>query len=287
MKQIFSVLLVFALLLTCCPGTYAATAGSIILQEDVADDMTISTDTLLDLNGHTVRGVVTVAKGCTLTVKDSQTDDYTIADEIGYGQLQYVTGNVVAAEGYLQIDEADGISFHKVDLVLTTVTLRTENAGIYYGGKFFGDEVIAKKVDRFGIALRLNIAPDARYMKISSAYSWYEGFTAGAEGNTVSGTVLNNVMKKGLTKAENEARSQYKIYGRAYIRTTDGQYIFGQSQNYSFMKVVQLTDEQWKTMTQTQKNAFNALYNRFKSIMESWHLPNFNAEVNGDIDMPI
>jgi len=288
MNRILAALVACVLLLTCCPCLSAgAAADTMVLQETISEPLTVITDTTLDLNGFCVTGTVTVADGCTLTVKDSQTDDYTVEDEAGYGKLLCVIGNVAAADGYLQITEKDGLSFHKVDLRLTSVTLRPENAGIYYGGKFFGDEVVAANVDRFGIALRLNTAPDARYMKTSSAYSWYEGFAAGATGNTVTGTVLNDVMKKGLTTAENKARAQYKIYGSVYIRTTDGQYIFGQSQNYSFMKVMQLADAQWKTMTQVQKNAFKALYNRFKSIIEGWYLPNYNAEVNGDIDMPI
>ena len=287
MKKIFAALFSFVLLLNCPYLNISATTDRVVLQGDVSEPFSVDVDTVLDLNGYTVSGEIAVAEGCTLTVKDSQTDDYTVTDAAGYGKLLRVTGNVTAAEGYLQITEEDGLSFHKVSLSLTSVTLRTENAGIYYGGKFYGDEVVAANVDRFGIALRLNTAPDARYMRTSSAYSWYEGFAAGAAGNTVTGTVLNDVMEKGLTTAENKTRAQYKICGSAYIRTTDGQYIFGTSQSYSFMKVMQLADAQWKTMTQAQKNAFEALYNRFKSVMEGWDLPNFNADVNGDIDMPI
>ena len=285
MKRIFAALMVFTLLLTCCSGMQVtATENTILLQEDVTEDMSISADTLLDLNGYAISGVVTVAEGCTLTVKDSQTDDYTIADEEGCGMLQKVMGNVTAADGYLQICEADGMSFHRVDLRLTSVTLRPENAGIYYSGAFFGDEVVSANVDRFGIVLRLGVAPTAAYMRTSSAYSWYENFHSGAAGNAVTGTLLKDVMKKGCTTAENTQRSQSKIYGCAYIRTKDGQYLFSASVAYSFMQVVQQADKQWPKLDQTQKDAIKSLYNRFESIIGVWYLPNVN---DTDIDIPI
>ena len=51
--------------------------GIIVLQED-AQDVTVSRDVYLDLNGHNVADVTVT--GGTLYVSDSQTDDYTVAD---------------------------------------------------------------------------------------------------------------------------------------------------------------------------------------------------------------
>lgn len=287
MKRFCAALLSLALLLTCCPGVYAAeTTGVMTLRGDVAEAVAVNEDTVLDLNGFSITGTVTVAEGCTLTVKDSQTDDYTIEDDGGYGKLTDVAGNVVAADGYLQISEG-GISFHKVDLRLTSVTLRPDVAGIYYNGEFFGDEVVAENVKHFGIALRLDKAPDAAYMKTSSAYSWYDTFEAGADGNTASGTLLKNIMLKSCTTAENNKRSQSKIYGSAYIRTKDGHYIFSQSQNSTLKQVTEKADTQWRKLTQTQKNAIKKMYDRFESVIGTWHLPNYNEDINGDIDIPI
>lgn len=284
MKRFCAALLSLALLLTCCPGVYAAeTTGVMTLRGDVAEAVAVNEDTVLDLNGFSITGTVTVAEGCTLTVKDSQTDDYTIEDDGGYGKLTDVVGNVVAADGYLQISEG-GISFHKVDLRLTSVTLRPDVAGIYYNGEFFGDEVVAETVEHFGIALRLDKAPDAAYMKTSSAYSWYDTFEAGADGNTASGTLLKNIMSKSYKTAENKSNSQRKIHGSAYIHTKDGRYIFGESQPYTLMRVTQLADAQWSKLTQDQKNAIKKMYDSYESIISTWYLPNIN---DTDIDIPI
>lgn len=263
----------------------AAAAGAVVvLEADTDEAVVIDKNITLDLNGFSVLGAVTVADGCTLTVKDSATDDFTVADAEGYGKLEAVAGTVKAAGGYLEIREADGISFHKVELQLTTVTLRPETVGIYYTGEFRGDQVVAANVDAFGIALRLKKAPDADYMRLSSACSRYYDFVAGTEGNTATGTLLKNVMRKGRPAAENKSNSQTKIYGAPYIRTNDGQYHFGTAVNYSLMQVTREADKQWDKLDETQKNAVMKMYNSFESIISTWYLPNIN---DTDIDIPI
>ena len=205
----------------------AVAAGTeLILHGEIEEDINIDKSITLDLNGNSIIGSMTVTRDCILAVKDSQTDDYTVRDEAGYGKLMHISGNVIAASGYLKITQEDGISFHRINLALTTVTLRPEEAGIYYSGGIYGDEIVADNVDVFGIALRLDKSPDAAYMRTSSAFSRYNAFSAGADGNTASGTLLKNVMRKGRPTSENKSNPQRKIFGTPYIHTTDGLYYF-------------------------------------------------------------
>ena len=297
MKKILSFVLALVVLCSCLPGAAATeTAGlqaqvdaakagaTITLQADETEAISISKNLTLNLNGFSVLGQITVAEGCTLTVKDSATDDYTVEDAKGYGKLATVSGTVVAARNYIQLKEAEGISFHKVSMTVTKATLRPAEVGIYYTGEFYGDEVVADQVEVFGIVLRLKVAPDAAYMRTSSACSRYYNFKAGSAGNTATGTLLKNVMRKGRPTAENNTNSQLRIYGMPYLRTQDGQYYFGSGVNCSFMKVVQEADAQWKSLDQTQRNALQKLHDNFKSIMSEWLLPNLHP---GDIDIPI
>lgn len=297
MKRFFCVLMALVLLCSCLPSAIATSeAGlqsivdsakansTITLQADADEAVVIDKNLTLNLNGFSIYGQVTVADGYTLTVKDSATDDYTVEDAQGYGKLASVSGTVKAARNYIQLQEAEGISFHKVSMNVTKVTLRPAEVGIYYTGAFYGDEVVADHVEVFGIALRLKLAPDADYMRITSACSRYYNFKAGSAGNTATGTLLKNVMRKGRPTGENQTNSQTRIYGMPYLRTTDGEYFFGTTVSQSFMKVMQDAEGQWKDLTQTQKDALSDLYNKFKSIMESWVLPNMQP---GDVDIPI
>ena len=51
--------------------TSAADMCAVMLQKDITDDLVITQNTYLDLNGHTIRGNVTVADGCKLVILDS------------------------------------------------------------------------------------------------------------------------------------------------------------------------------------------------------------------------
>ena len=129
MKRILSFLCMLAMLLSVVnPAAFAAeeTAGAetIVLEAD-ASNVTVNRDTIIDLNGHNLDGVTVT--GGTLYCMDSQTADYTVADGV-YGHVTNVTGNVKAAEGYLQV----GDSFHAVNLDIYAMTLRASDVGVYY-----------------------------------------------------------------------------------------------------------------------------------------------------------
>ena len=163
------------------------------------------------------------------------------------------------------------------------MSLRPECAGVYYNGSFHGDELVAENVRCFGIALRIKQAPDAVYMKHSSAFSRYEDFKAGADGNTATGTLLRGVMKTENTATVNDSQSKQRIFGSAYILTGDGQCIFGEAGSRSLMEQVQATDVMWKTLTAAQKSAVEAMLKTYSSVTEKWYLPNI---YNTDIDVP-
>lgn len=257
---------------------------TMILQQDVAEDATIDKNLTLDLNGFSVAATLTVADGCTVYVQDSQTDDFTVEDPEGYGTIAAFFGKVLPKDGYMQVTQEAGVSFHRVRMALTSMTLRPECAGVYYNAAFSADEVAAENVKWYGIALRVGQAPDAAYMKRTNAYSWFRDFVPGEDVNTATGSLLKNVMVTGLSAQENDTRAKLKIYGSPYIMTMDGQYLFGECACRSFMEQVQAADALWGTLDATQKQAIRALYSRFSSVMENWYLPNMN---DTDIDVPI
>ena len=130
MKKLITTLCVMAMLLSVVnPAAFAAeetnsTEGIVVLEAD-ASNVTVNRDTIIDLNGHNLDGVTVT--GGTLYCMDSQTADYTVADGV-YGHVTNVTGNVKAAEGYLQV----GDSFHAVNLDIYAMTLRASDVGVYY-----------------------------------------------------------------------------------------------------------------------------------------------------------
>lgn len=254
----------------------------LVLPRSVSEAVTVGRDVAIDLCGFDIIGTVTVEEGCMLYCFDSQTDDYTVNDEAGYGKIQAISGNVqglpeqsgVAENGYLMITEADGVSFHRVTLQVTAMTLQASRAGVYYQCRFAGDEVVAQNVSRFGVALSIDGAPTEQ---APGVMSWFEGFRAG--NNNENSTLLHGVLKESRSAEANAQYAALPIYGRAYVLTNDGKYLFGTAVSRSLRQQVELIDQQWAGLTQEQKDALCQMYKTYAQIMRSWNLPNIAATI--------
>ncbi len=257
------------------------TSGVITLTED-AENLTVEVDTYIDLNGHSIAGV-TVVSGATLYVSDSQTDDYTVDDGI-YGTVTGITGNVQPKEGYVAIAE-EGMSFHRVDLAIKSMTLRPACAGVYYTSNFAADEVVAEKVESFGVALSVVGEPNAENLNTYCGYSVLHDFASGEEKN---GTLLTGIMDKANDAIVNAAHAATDIYGRAYIKTAEG-YTFGAVAVRSLQQQVEAIDAVYAKLNDTQKSSIQAMYNNFRDAMADWDIPNLHSEQLGNtvITVPV
>lgn len=273
-----------------------ANRNYIKLLADTSEPITVSHNTYLDLNGYCVSGAVTVEDGAVLYCMDSQTDDYTVADG-KYGKLcGSVTGTVEAVPfdtvssvedkdkndmhraGYLMVERDEGISFHRVNLKITAMSLRSKCVGVYYKSNFIGDEVVADETVSFGIALSVYDAPSAEIIDTYCAYSGFSPFVSGKDGNvnTSTGTLLQNIMKTENTPETNAENAQMDIYGCAYIKTKDG-YLFGKSDVRSLKKQVVAINGIWGNLTDVQKNAFLDMYEKYETVIKTWEIPVITA----------
>jgi len=276
-------------------GTYYATlakavadaqaGGTLKLCADLTENVTISKNLCIDLNGYDVSGTVTVANGCILYGFDSQTDDYTVNDEEGYGKITKVVGNVqglpeesaAAADSYLMVAEAEGVSFHRVNLQLTAMTLRASRVGVYYKSAFAGDELVAQKVAQFGVALSVSGAPTE---KNPGVMSWFNGFQPGINGCDTNSTLLHSIMKSNRPAKVNAANAAMPIYGRAYILTNDGQYLFGATVSRTLQEQVEAIDTMWSKLNAQQRAEVATMYQTYSNVMQNWALPNLKTLIS-------
>ena len=260
------------------------------LNEDLNTNATITKDVFLDLNGNDLTGSITVNAGATLYVMDSATDDYTVFDEAGYGQLAAtLTGtvlpvpeNTVSAPetvdnpyraGYIPMVRQEGISYHRINLQIDTMTLRPGSVGLYYQCPFLADEVIAEDIYSFGIALSVYGTPNADNMETECEYSANICFEGGKAGNMFAGTLLQNIMRTTNSDGINAGNAQTLIYGRAYVLTESG-YIFGQSVAQSFCDLVCGVDAVWNSLNIQQQQGVLELVRDYESVMSTWEIPN-------------
>ncbi len=259
--------------------------GILTLLQDVTANVTVEKDLCIDLNGKTIDGTVTVADGCTLYGADTSTDDY-VAE--GYSKVKVVCESDAkvegmpadydnAKDGYLMVTEGEYVSFHRVNLQITHMTLRAAEVGAYFKSAFAGDELVEERVESFGIVMSLVGEPTEENMKSDVNYSAFTGFEAGMNFNDATSTLLRGVMKESNAYLINERNANIPVYGRAYVLLDDGTYVFGNTVQRSFREQVEGADALWDTLDQDQKDSAVAMYNQYQKVMASWNIPEIKA----------
>ena len=276
----------------------------ITLRKDVATAR-IDKTVYLNLAGKNIASV-DVAEGVTLYCLDSETDDYDIDGDAtngfsGFGRIAAVTGKGKVAgveagmipvepteeyrngclDGYLMVEEDNGLSFHRVNLQITAMTLRAQedgaaevNPSVYYKSAFAGDALVAENVKTFGIALSVQEEPNAGNMGITNAYSWFEGadFNAGENNNNATSTLLKGVMKESNADLRNKTNANMPIYGKAYIQTENNEYVFGICVDRTLKQQTEAANQNWSDYDADKQATLTAMYDTYYKIMKSWSI---------------
>ena len=259
--------------------------GYIKLLKDESGSVAVNKTVYMDMNGYDLASV-TVKDGCTLYGMDSQTDDYTV-DEGEYGTIGSVSGNVrgvaeswtAAEDGYLEIVEDGKTSFHRVKLEIYAMTLRSDDVGLYYNSNFVSDEVVARNVKRFGVALSVMGVPDESNVEDIAQCSKFTTFKPGIGANTDSatGTLLKGVMKESNAQLVNKRNAAMPVYGRAYILTDQG-YTFGKYQVRNLQEEIEGVNSMWDELNATQIEKMLNLYEKFTYVMKKWNITRIITE---------
>ena len=266
----------------------AAEEGALVeLLKYVEGDITVRKNLHLQLNGNSIAGTVTVNEGKTLRCMDSATNDFDVKDG-KYGRITKVVGNVtgaaagqIAGDSYLKITEDSGVSFHCVRLQIYAMTLRVnatddkQEPGLFYKSYFKADEKAAPQIETYGVALSLFGAPTLENLETECSYTQFTGFESGALGNlgNRSSTLLTGILKETYSEKMNHRNLQLPIYGRAYAKTADGQYLFGAAVERTLAQQMQDIDPIIPDLSETQVTALVKTYNKFKEIFSDIQLP--------------
>ncbi len=291
-----------------------AAGSTIALQSDSVDNINVSKNLNLELNGHTVSGTVTVAEGVTLYVTDAATADYNITDN-KYGKIKIseeskgtVAGKPATDDNdvYLMLEEENGyVSFHAVDLNINIMSLKPELQGIYYKHEFVADESVTNLVKGdgcYGIALSLTEAAleDAALQEQLNATKDVEAegcvvkgesvvltrFTGNFGSSISTSTIVTGIMKEENGYTTNRRTSKTPICGRAYVRLDDGTYLMGATRKLTLQELVEAFDDQWSKLSSAQQNNLLRMYktNAYYKVMRYWDIPNIKNPTQSEVE---
>lgn len=273
---------------------YSLENGAIKLLDDV-ESVTVDKPVAIDLNGCDIEKLVTTGNGIVYGL-DSWTDDYQIEGDAesgytGYGKIKDTTDakvdgvrleDGIVADNYLMVTEADGVSFHRVTLQISSMVLRAKNEdeeaynpSLYYKSKFAGDALVANNVKRFGIALSTKEEPNANNMGITNKYSQFDGsmFQVGENNGDTTSTLLYGIMKETNVRLTNQVNAKIMVHGRPYVQTTKGEYLFGSTEQRTLKEQVELADAGWSKYSADQKASMVQMYKIYKEVMADWTIP--------------
>ena len=255
-------------------GIAAGQEELLVLQNSVNEDITVDSRVLLDLNGYSVTGNITGSG--TLLCRDSKTDDYTVADGV-YGEVP-VSSAVDAREGYLAVEKAGKVSFHRLNLEITGMALRTEEAGMYFTAAFAGDEVVKENIKTFG--LTASVAGDPEQNPASAVRTEIDPEQFG-KGIEATSTLIRNIIQPGNRETVNSRNAQMPIYGRAYVQLKNGEYIYGSCQSRSLRQQLEYIDKLWNSVTTLQQSKVVDFYRDNTQLMEAWDVSKVKSVTEG------
>ena len=239
-----------------------------------AETLTVSKDMVIDLNGCNI-DTLTVEGYANISVKDSKTDDFTIADGI-YGKIGTVSGNVSAYTGadgkYMGIPGTDGLSFHAYRMDITAVTLRPSDAAIYFDSDFLGDSMVAEKVSSFGVAVSVTGAPTEDNVKenVNCTVFTPDQFNQGAD---ITSSLVVNILKEENLQIINDRNAAMTVYGLPYLKLTNGVILTGDVQQSSLIQVLEAVEGMWESLELAQQDAVMDMYEAYAYAMADWELP--------------
>ena len=308
-----------------------ATDDVITLLRPVEEEiLSLTRNTYLDLNGWDLTNTTFHENGFKLYVLDTETDDYTVtagekhyaydaeakdyvltvgngyglvngavataAQSAGEGWNVVLAGNDKPIDLYLKLTEANGTSFHRLNLRFAGLTLRPDSAkdgsyapGLYYNSQFGGDEVIKHNMTTYGVGMSA-IAGETMFTRDKSytaneADKWITGCDANGNSNNVSnGTILTGIMKNTNSETVNRRNGSRQVRGQNYILLANGTRVVGPEISFSLEDAfegngITGVDETYPSMSASNKKNINTLYNIYYGVMKYWDLPNMKEAI--------
>ena len=247
----------------------------------------------IDLNGLTL----TVTGSGSVNVLDTSGDAFkTPTGSVAVVEGITIPRNVDAPNGnrYLAVEKSGKLTFHRLDIRVSSVSLRPSAAGIYYRATYNCDETLAAMVNTYGVVLSVYGMPgvDFKTSDLKCAYTVSaEQFKSGVIAN--SGSVFG-IMKDTREADLNRQCGEVKIYANPYIQIgTD--YYMGDDENagktvkdesfdgiaLSLHDVMDALEEKYEELSVTTRRSVDKFYQTWQSKgMGTWKYENIGTEIN-------
>ena len=227
----------------------------IVLINNVTEDVTISGDVYLDLNGKILTGNV-LGDG-TLYAMDSATNDYDESDVGGIvGTVMCNVPAVIETEingeimKYLAVSGRNGMTFHRFYVGITAVSLNPAKTGFGYKAEFYGDATVQGMIQNIGYDLWIT------------------------EDRVISRTAdFKNLLTLRLNNFMVDAYGETPVNAKAYITLTSGALLESSVHSYSMREMVEDINASYSEFSAEQLKAAAGMI-LANATMQTWNVEN-------------
>lgn len=243
----------------------------LVLYADATCQLSLSSDIILDLNGHDLTGTIT-ANGHSIYGMDSTTDRYSAADA-GHFSCKDAQGTPItpvihfkttvtgAVMRYMAISDSQGYSFHRFYLAITHINLKPSVTGIGYKAVFYGDDRVKAQLDAteaFGYTLQLGENSPKTAYKDRNSYT---------SGHTLTLRIDNFHV---------ESSSETPLYACALLKLSDGTVIASETVTTTFRSLLETVSANYTALTPQQLQAVQALIDKYP-LIKQWDIADLYA----------
>lgn len=238
------------------------TEGYLKLVGNCPAAITVPHDLQLDLNGYDLTGTVTVAQGATLYGFDSANDGY---DASLCGSVAAIDGNFamdhrVSGKRYIALQNENGVSFHRLYVGITHMSLKPNSAAFGYKAAFYADDVLSGCISSYGYELSIDM--DGTTPVVCDL----DNFTSGK----VLTLRVQNVMTQDQSHSKNAAAATTDLTAAAFITLENGGKtvtLYSQSCSASLVDMLETLDGIYPQLDESKQQSLKAFTQSFSSAL--------------------
>lgn len=246
-------------------------------------NLTLAGETVVvDLAGNDL----SVSGNGKVEVFDTANDDFdhTVCGTLTVNDSVYFDGDYTASNGirYVALSDGNRSTIHRLDIEITSASLRLNCAGIYYKAKFACDRMLQEKMQSFGVAVSTKATPGQNFTEAKDVLYTVLDADEFVNGASVNSGVVTNILK---TDSEtNETSLKTRIYAKAYINIDGKNILSTAGVGASLIDLMNILDAQYSGFDTIVMGQLDDFHNAWKSAGVNWSFTNIGKSVALDFD---
>ena len=237
---------------------------------------------VVDLAGYDL----TVSGAGKVEAFDSANDgfDHTVCGTLTVNDSVAFDGDYTAPNGvrYVALMDGNRSTIHRLDIKITSASLRMSCAGIYYKAYFACDRMMQEKIQSFGVAVSTKAIPGANFVTANDVL--YTALTPDefVNGATVNSGIVTNILK--VDAQTNEINLNTTVYAKAYININGTNILSNAGVGASLQDLMNILDDSYSKSDSIVQGQLDDFYNNWKNQGLSWSFDNIGTKVSLNFD---